>query len=79
MGWVTQQMARMEMDIPEKWGGQLTKEELALPWFQLDNLTTFFPSPGCGLGQDPPRDRAAGRCGEEREGQRDPNQVLPDA
>ena len=36
-------MARMDMDIPEKWGSQLTKEELALPWFQLENLTTFSP------------------------------------
>ena len=43
MVWVTQLMARMEMDIPEKWGGQLTEEELALPWFQLENLTVFSP------------------------------------
>jgi len=43
MAWVTQLMVRIEMDIPEEWGGRLTDDELALPWFQIRNLTLFSP------------------------------------
>jgi hypothetical protein len=43
MGWVTQLLVRTQVDIPEEWGGPLTDDELARPWFQLENLTTFSP------------------------------------